>query len=372
MITKSAIDIFKPHVSPTNQYVGGITREESKSAQAEKLYKLSSNENLLGPSPKALEAIKANLHLLHEYSFQSDQLFRKALAEHHDHQMDARQFITANAGMELLELVARGFIEPGLETIVFTPTFKALENFAKLQGSKIVKIPLLEPDFKLDLQGVLDAVNDKTRLLFLPNPNNPTGSLIPKKTADDLIYNLPDHVVTIYDEVYFPYVQSPNYARALDYINAGRRVIGLHSFSKAYGLAGIRLAYAFSTPEISEYLSALRRPFMINTLSMVAGMAALQDEEHLQATIDLVNREKPWLYAQLEKRGIHYWPSESNFILFKSPFANEFFIPQMLNAGVMIRPGEDFGLPGTCRVTIGTREANEAFVLNCYKSAINA
>ncbi|MDZ7878637.1 MAG: aminotransferase class I/II-fold pyridoxal phosphate-dependent enzyme [Saprospiraceae bacterium] len=145
-------------------------------------------------------------------------------------------------------------------------------------------------------------------------------------------------------------------------IKKGKQIIGLHSFSKAYGLAGIRLAYAFSTPEIAQYLNNARRPFMINTLTMEAGLAALTDVEHLEKTIQLNTQEKPYLYAELDKLGIHYWRTEANFILMKSPIPNAVLTPKMLENGIMIRPCEPFGMEGFSRITIGTHEANEAFI----------
>ncbi len=247
------ISPFKSFIHESTPYKGGATRDESRpGTQTGKAVKLSSNENLLGPSPKALEAIKGNLSVLNEYAFQNDETFRHALSEHSNHQLSPNQFITANSGLELLELIVRGFLDPGLECIVSPPTFRVYKNFAATQGATIVQIPLRGDNFELDVKGILSAVNDRTRLLFITNPNNPTGTLVPRSITDEVIYSLPDHVVTVYDEVYFHYVESNDYARAQDYIKAGKNVIGLNSFSKVYGLAGIRLGYAFSTPDIAR------------------------------------------------------------------------------------------------------------------------
>jgi histidinol-phosphate aminotransferase len=402
------MNLFKPHIEQAKPYKGGSTREESStkggsikehsikergSAGAatgvgpRTIYKLSSNENLLGPSPKAILAIQNNLHSLNEYRYENDKVFCETLsdffgrapgaAEHRpgatQHRPEATQFITANSGMELLDLICRGFLEPGAECILSTPTFLAYKSFAGIEGARVVDVPLKDAgfadappkdtDFALDVEGILAAVNERTRILFIANPNNPTGSFFSKQSIDRLIGQLPPHVVVIYDEVYYHYVDKPDYARAIDYIEQGKNIIGIHSFSKAYGLAGIRLGYAFSTPEIAGYLHKLRRPFMINTLSMEAGIAALGDREHIRRTVNNVITEKEWLYKQLKEQGIAYWESQANFILFRSPYANEAFVRDMLEQGIMVRSGEVFGAPGCCRVTIGDREANRAFGL---------
>jgi len=347
---------FKEHIQKAVPYKGGSTREET----SRKIYKLSSNENLLGPSPLAVEAIKANVHSLHEYRFENDCVLREALQQFHN--LPADQFLAANSGMELLDLICRAFVEEGDEVILCSPTFMAYKSFGELSGAAIIDVPLLAPDFSLDVDDILAAVTENTKIVFISNPNNPTGSLVSKLTMDIFMEALPSHVVVVYDEVYHHYVESKDYPRAIDYINQGKNVIGLHSFSKAYGLGGIRLGYAFSTPEISEYLSHLRRPFMVNTLTMVAGVAALLDKAHIAATQQLVSAEKQWLYKEFGVLGLRYWKSEANFILFKSPQPVNSFVSRMYKHAVMVRNADVMRAKGCVRVTIGTREANEAFV----------
>jgi len=356
--TPGNIQIFKPHILEAVPYKGGSTREETNG----EVYKLSSNENMLGPSPKAIEAIKQNLHTLHEYRFENDLAFRHILEKHFDQQLLVDQFIIANSGLELLDMIARGFCEEGTECILSSPTFMAYKNFSNLSGAKVIDVPLKADDFSLDVDGVLFAINEKTRILFISNPNNPTGALIPKTTMDALIEQLPSHVVLVYDEVYYHYVESSDFPRALDYILQGKNVIGLHSFSKAYGLAGIRLAYAFSTHRIAEYLQRIRRPFMVSTLTTVAGMAALGDKDHIKTTRELVLKEKQWLYGELDKLKVQYRKSQANFILIKTLIPDADLLKQMLHYGVMLRSTEVMKAKDCVRVTIGTREANEAFI----------
>jgi histidinol-phosphate aminotransferase len=362
IVPNSALS-FKSYISKSSPYTGGSTRDQKD----KDLIKLSSNENGLGPSPMAMAAIRENLETLQEYRFENDGLLRDALEASTG--LPSGQFITGNSGMELLDLICRGFLEPGSEVILCTPTFMAYKSFADLSGAKVVDVPLSDTgtDHALNPEGILRAVTSDTRLLFLSNPNNPTGSLIPAAVLDPLLDALPPHILVVYDEVYHHYVETTDYPQAADYVRQRRNLIGLHSFSKAYGLAGIRLGYAFARPEIAEYLRHLRRPFMINTLTTVAGIAALKDKEHIRRTKQLVRVERQWLYRQLETAGVHFWRSEANFILFRPPGQVAEFVEEMLRHGVMVRNAEPMSAPGCIRVTVGTRESNERFVSGLKK-----
>ncbi|MEO0473774.1 MAG: aminotransferase class I/II-fold pyridoxal phosphate-dependent enzyme, partial [Bacteroidota bacterium] len=178
---------------------------------------------------------------------------------------------------------------------------------------------------------------------------------------DELMERLPDHVIMVHDEVYYHFVEEEDFPYAIDDVVKGRNVIGLHSLSKAYGLAGMRLGYAFTTPELASYLHKLRRPFLINNLSMEGAIAALQDEAHIARTRELVAKEKQAFYATFTKLGIHYWPSHTNFILFRSPIPTQQLIDACLQHGVMIRSGETNGAMGCIRVSIGMPASNRAF-----------
>jgi histidinol-phosphate aminotransferase len=309
-----------------------------------------------------MAAIRENLETLQEYRFENDRLLRDALEATMG--LSSDQFITGNSGMELLDVICRGFLEPGSEVILCSPTFMAYKSFADLSGATVVDVPLCDTGsgYALNPKGILRAVTAETRLLFLSNPNNPTGNLIPAAILDSLLDALPQQVLVVYDEVYHHYVEASDYPRAIDYIRQGRNLVGLHSFSKAYGLAGIRLGYAFAGAEIAEYLRHLRRPFMINTLTTVAGIAALGDAEHIRRTQALVREERRFLYQHLETVGVHFWRSEANFILFRPTIPVASFVEEMLRHGVMVRSAEPMLAPGCIRVTVGTREANERFV----------
>jgi len=353
--------IFKPYIVKKD-YDGGITRDEINPAGSEgPVWKLSSNENILGPSPLAQKAIIENISNLHEYGFRDDHLLKEAICKTVNY-LHPENIVTANSGIEVLELITRAFIQPGSECIISSPTFIAYKNMIENEGGITIDIPLKPQDYTIDVDGILAAINNKTRMVFLTNPNNPTGTYTNKKSIDYLLDNLPDDIVVVYDEVYYHFIDVFDFPRAIDYIEKKYTVIGIHSFSKAYGLAGIRLGYGISTPEISAYLNNIKRPFMINTLSMVAGISALKDIDHLNKTITLIKTEKQWLYDKFEMLGVKYWPSQTNFIFFEPKIDLTLFIDKMLQQGIMIRPCQKFGAPNGARITIGTREANTAFV----------
>lgn len=361
---------FKEYLQNFNVDLGqkaGTTRKVAEAKYGlDKLYKMSSNENPLGPSPKAVEAIKAALPTIHEYGYKSDHEFIHALAAHFDNRLMPEQFITGNGGLEILELLAKTFLGPGLECICTTPSFHIYEMFGQVTGSVVKSIPLKPNYVDLDLDAIFRAITDKTRLIIINNPNNPVGSVIPKSQIDILVENVPDHVIIVHDEVYFHFLETDNFSWAMDYIEQGRNVVGLHSFSKGYGMAGIRLGYGFSTMEISHYLRKTVRPFNVNTLSMAAGLAALGDTEHIKNSQQVIRQGKAFLTAQFDEMGIPYYPSHTNFILFRSPGPVGEVIKHLMLHGVMVRSGEINGADGCIRLTIGLPEANEAFAQACH------
>lgn len=352
--------LFKPYLLNGGQYKGGKTLSEVSSDK--KIYKLSSNENPIGPSPKAVAAIHDSLNNHHLYPDRNGARLQEALSDFYKNELPASQFITGNSGSEILDFIIRGFLGEGLEAIICNPAFGIYKMFSGWQGATIVDVPLKAPDFSLDVEGVLAAINENTRVIFLTSPNNPTGTYIPRADLEKLIDQVPDHVVTVLDEVYYRFADAPDYATAMDFVKAGKQVIGVNSFSKTYGLAALRIGYAYSTPEIASYLLMYNRPFLLNQLSLDAGIAALSDEDFVQKTVNTVVTERPKIYAGLDELGIQYWKSQGNFILIKPPMDPGEFEEKMFQEGIMVRPVANFGAPGCVRVTVGTAEANVAYL----------
>ena len=360
---------FKPYLLKKSAYEGGKSLSEVSSIN-KKIYKLSSNENQFGSSPKAVAAIREQIEKLFLYPDRTDKNLRLALEKFYGGQLKANQFLTTNSGVANIELIIRAFMEEGSECIFSNPAFGPYKDFPLKVGASSVDVPLVGDDFLLDVKGILDAINDKTRLIFITSPNNPTGTHIPKSQVDELIAGLPDHVVLVFDEVYFQFADAKDYVRPLPYVLEGKNVIGINSLSKAYGLAGLRVGYSYSTPEIATYLQELRIPFMINSVSTAGAIAALEDDEFIEKTVSYIHEEKAFLYEQFDDLGIKYWKTQANFILTKPHIAPKDFEAKMLEEGIMVRPVAGFGAPDCVRITIGTREGNTALV-QAWKKILN-
>ncbi len=350
-------DHFKSYLSVKGKYKGG------KKAQGDRrYYKLSSNENPIGASPKAMAAIKAALNDLHIYPDNTDARLREALALDFNQDIDPRQFITANAGSEVMDLFIRAFIRPGDEVILSNPCFIPYNTFSLWMGAKVIDVPLKEKTYELDVKGILNAITERTRILFLTSPNNPTGTYLPKAQVDSLLDQLPKNILVIYDEVYRHFADAPDYTTALAYVKKGYPVVGLNSFSKTYGLAALRIGYAYTTLEIAEYVRQICKPFMIPKLNLAAAIAALGDQEFINQTVDLVKAEREYLSTHFRRLGIAFTPSQSNFFLIDPPIGEEALVQYLYEKGIMVRPVTSFGAPGKVRISIGQRPANEALI----------
>jgi len=358
---KNTISPFKPYLQGTGGYEGGPSME-SVQTSGKKVYKLSSNENPLGASPKALEALRLHLDNLHVYPDNTPVHLQKALSAYYRGGLKPEQFIVANSGSEVLELTLRAFLGEGTEYIYSTPCFSPYSMFSNWQGARGVNVPLDPSDFSLDVEGIVDAITEHTRILFLTSPNNPTGTHIPRETLDGLLSQLPRHVIVVWDEVYFHFADAPDYTTALPYVQAGYPVIAVNSFSKTYGLAGLRLGYGYSTPEIAAYVRQLCRPFLVNALALSAGIAALEDREFVGETVACVHRERAILHKALDALPLTYWPTQANFVLIKPEIAAEVLQQKLQERGIMVREMESFGAPGCLRVTVGNAEANRALI----------
>jgi histidinol-phosphate aminotransferase len=228
-------------------------------------------------------------------------------------------------------------------------------------GAQMIDVPLLQPDFALDVDGVLKAVNHKTKLVFLNSPNNPTGTIINRKDLQRLLDGLPPNVITVFDEVYFHFNEDPDFCTAQEFMER-YNIIGINSLSKCFGLAGLRVGYMYSHPKIIDYLSGIQRPFQLSSLAIEGAAAALGDKAFMDKTVSLVNGEKKYLYTELDKLGVQYWRSQGNFIMIKPEMDEELFENKMIEYGVMVRPVGNFGASGCVRVTIGDRESNTAYI----------
>lgn len=323
---------------------------------------LSANENPSAPSPRVLAAIAEAARQLNRYPEHDDDVLRAAVASTLGRGLTPDHVLTGSSGSDVLELVARVHLDAGDEAIICPPTFTVYAPQIKRQRATVVEVPLDPTTFACDATAVLRAVTARTRLVYLCNPGNPTGVVIPAATVDRLLDRLPPEVLVIADEVYFQYVTSPDFPDSIGHVLANRRVVVVHSFSKAYALAGLRLGYAIAPPDVARRTAAARRKFHLGRLDVAAGVAALSDQAFVRDSVALVHRELPVFYAAFARLQISYWPSDANFVLFRAPGDASRLQRALLARGVRIRTTDANGLPGHLRVTVGVPDENRRFV----------
>lgn len=342
------------YISAIKPYVPGKPIEElERELGIKDSVKLASNENPLGPSPFALEAIKTRQSGLNRYPDGGGYYLRKALAERLSLDMD--NIILGNGSNELIDIAVRTFMRPGDEAVMAHPSFVVYSMSVQAMGCNPILVPL--KDYRHDLKGMLKAVNEKTRILFIANPNNPTGTINKKEEFDHLMENIPKEILVIMDEAYYEYVTDPEYADSMKWFRRRRDILILRTFSKIYGLAGLRIGYGIADKNIITEMNRLRPPFNTNTLGQVAALASLADEEHIKRSRQINEEGKVFLYKGLEGLNIQYIPTEANFIYV--PIKNAFTIyDALLKRGIIVRP---MG-PEAIRVTIGLLEENKRFI----------
>jgi histidinol-phosphate aminotransferase len=340
-------------------YVPGKSIEEvQKEYGAKRWIKLASNENLLGPSPKAVEAIRKELPNIYLYPEGPCTILRQALAQKFS--LPESMVVVSNGADNLILMIACAFVDEGDEVIMADPTFSVYTNVTQIMGGRPIKIRLR--DFTHDLDGMLRKVNRKTKLVFICNPNNPTGTIVSQESFNHFLSKLPRRVIVILDEAYGDFVEDPFYPSGLDYIREGRQVILLRTFSKVYGLAGLRIGYALGREDLVDCLYQVRDPFPVHRLAEVAAIAALKDEDHAIKSIQLVYEGRRYLYNELGKMGVSYVPSQANFVLVDFERDSEEVFRAFLREGIIIRPGKIWGYPTFARVTIGRVDDNRRFI----------
>ncbi len=344
------------HIASLEPYVPGKPLDELfRERGIRDAVKLASNENPLGPSPKAVEAAREHLAGVHRYPDGPGFDVFAALSAHFD--LPADHFILGNGSNELIELAIRTFLNPGEEGVMAWPSFVVYPSIVQAGGGVPVKVPLKQD--RHDLNKMAGAVTDRTRIVFIANPNNPTGTINSREEVDAFIEDLPEGVLVVLDEAYAEYVTAPEYPDSVEYVRRNKDVLLLKTFSKAYGLAGLRIGYGLGNPRILEAMNRIRQPFNTNSIAHAAAVAALGDSRHLENTRS-VNREgRDFLYGEFDRLKVRYVNTQTNFIFFRvregsAPEINE----RLLDQGVIVRP---MG-PSAFRVTIGLPEENQRFI----------
>jgi len=320
--------------------------------------KLASNENPLGPSPKALEAVRAGVAGLARYPEGNGFALKQALAANTG--VAVEQVTLGNGSNEVLELVARTFAGPANEVIFSEHAFVVYALVTQAIGARAVATPARA--WGHDLEAMTAAVNARTRLIFIANPNNPTGTWL---TAGDLkafIAGLPEQVLVVVDEAYFEYVAEPDYPDCSRWLAEHPNLIVTRTFSKVYGLAGLRMGYALSSPTIAELLNRVRQPFNVNSLALRAAEAALGDEAHLRESVAANGEGMRQLTQAFSELGLAYIPSVANFVSLELGRSAAQVYEALLHEGVIVRPVANYGMPRHLRVTVGTAVENRRFI----------
>ncbi len=358
---------LNPHLLGLPPYVPGRSIEEvQEQFGLGEVVKLASNENPLGPSPQAVAAFRAALQEAHRYPGVADQRLRQKLADKNNSRYQAsfteQNFIMGNGLTAILRTIGEAFIFEGGESVICTPTFPMYQTVTQRFGGKCIRVP--HKNYRYDWQGMADAITPDTRLLFICNPNNPTGTLLRRDEVEALMARVPPSVVVVFDEPYCDFVADPNYSNAIDYVKNGRdQFLVLRSFSKLYGLANLRLGYALGTEAMIEYLGRARLPFETGDPVLCAAMAALEDEAYVTRVQKLIAAEKQFLYEGFAQMDLDYVPSEANYILLVNlPRPAQVINERLLQRGVIVRPMGSFGMPDALRVSIGTRAENECLL----------
>jgi len=352
--------VVRPVVFTMIPYVAGMTVEEvEREHGVGEIVKLSSNENPLGASPRVFAAIEAALPHLMWYPEQSFIDLKEALAAANG--VDPDNICVGHGSETIIQLIPQLCVRPGDDVVLAEASYGRYSEVSKLMEARLIYVPLR--DLRYDLEAMAAAVTEDTRIVWIANPNNPTGTFVTRDEVQTFLDAVPPTVLVVFDQAYYEYVDDPEYPDALELLKGGHdNIIVLRTFSKAYGLAGIRLGYAVATARIRELLDTIKEPFNLNRLSVVAGPAALADEEWTRHCVAENKRGRDFLTAELAAMGLDPAPSQTNFVFFDAKQdANELF-ERMLRRGVIIRPAGAWGLPTHVRVTVGTAEQNRRFL----------
>ncbi len=325
--------------------------------------KLASNENPLGPSPMALQAIKENLSTLNRYPDGSSYYLKSKLSRKYNIPID--QIIIGNGSNELIELVIRTFLSPGEHTVQAFPSFLVYEKMVKGAGGRMTSVPL--SDFRLDLAGMSKAVSPDTKIVFVNNPNNPTGTVVSGPDLIGFLRDIPKDIIVVLDEAYIEFVSDATVAQGLELLAEHPYLVVLRTFSKLYGLAGLRVGYGFASKEVVDFINRVRQPFNANSLAQIGATASLEDQAFLSKSLKVVKEGLDYLYRSLEGIGLEYVPSQTNFFLVKVPGGGKKIYNMMLKEGVIVRSMDSYGLPDYIRITVGLPDENKRFIRTLEK-----
>ncbi len=351
-------NLVRRNILGVSAYVAGKPIEETKRQLGlREVIKLASNENPLGPSPRAVSAIKKAAGWVNRYPDSQGFYLKRRLARHYS--LGAENIILGNGSDELIDIIIKTFVEDDQRILTSEGTFLEYKIIASVLGRGVDTVPLKY--FKYDLEAMLRKIDKRTKLIFIANPNNPTGTYITKIELEYFLARIPDSVIVVVDEAYDAFIDVRDFPSASGYLR-NKNVIILKTFSKAYGLAGLRIGLALARPGFIEYMERARQPFNVNSLAQAAAIAALDDKPFLARTRKATLEGRQYLYGALKRLGITYVASQANFILLNTGCDGVTVFKDMLKMGVIVRDMQQYGLKEYIRVTVGTKSENEKFI----------
>ncbi|MCU1253781.1 MAG: aminotransferase [Candidatus Angelobacter sp.] len=363
-MNKTVLDQIPEHIRALAGYVPGKPLRQAQLESSVTMIKLASNENPFGPSPLALEAIREAAAEVNLYPDNDASELRQALAARH--QLEEEQIFIADGSLGILDVVARTLLVRGTNCISSERSFISYPLITRSIGAQFIEVPMRNHAY--DLDAIAGAIDEHTRVVILANPNNPTGTMFDADATEAFLHRVPESVLVILDEAYFDFAEhfamqrGITYSRSFDYVRANRpNVLVLRTFSKAHGLAGVRLGYACGEPELLRYFARVRNSFSVSVVAEAAGLAAIRDVNHIRKTVENNAVGAAWLMERFKDLGIQAVPTSANFIYFTVDEDANAFAKRMQAEGVIVRSLVPWGAPNSIRVSIGTLEQNETF-----------
>ncbi len=358
-VMKDVTKLARKGILGLKPYVPGKPIEEAqRELGLKELTKLASNENSNGPSPEAIRAIEAELGNIFRYPDPSCTLLRGAMAKRL--RVGEEMITLANGCDNIISMIGAAFVNEGDEVIMAEPTFTVYESVTRIMGGRPVRVKL--KDYTHNLERMAGRVGPKTKLVFLCNPNNPTGTIVPKKALNRFLDDLPDHVILVLDEAYIDYMSEMDYPDGISLLGDDLNLIALRTFSKIYGLAGLRIGFAVANRDLIDLMVHVREPFPVNQIAQAAALAALRDEKYVEGVLRTNEEGKAFLYGQFERLKIDYVPTQANFIFVDFKRDSQEIYNALLREGIIIRPGIIWDYPTAARITIGTMDENRRFI----------
>jgi len=351
---------FRQEILAIQPYVPGKSLEEVKRELGlTDVVKMASNENPLGPSQLVQAAIRQAIPRIHQYPDGSCFELKKKIASRL--QVAEDQIILGNGSDEVIKYLGEALLKPGDEVLTAAPSYLEYNYISQLMGAALIRVPLRE--HRYDLMAMAGRITPRTKLIFICNPNNPTGTYVSRLETDAFLDRVPETAVVVFDEAYFEFVQGADFPGSLDYIRQGKpNVVVLRTFSKIYALAGLRIGYGIACAELIGLLNRTREPFNVNLLAQAAALAALEDRQHLRASQAVTWEGRDYIVRMMGEMGLTTIPSQSNCLMIDTGRPAREVFQGLLQLGVIVRSGEVFGMDTYIRITVGTREQNERLV----------